>query len=349
MFSISLLYSKYNSHTEPLCEQLNILKLPGFYQLELHKLYCTIQREHVPHYCTSIINPLTHQYNTRRQAVQQLVIYHTFAQHTCLFTMIDLINKSPNIKTCVASSSNITCCCCLPTPMTLANGGSAMFPLVVHQPAYPSIWPAVQSPRRGLSMGDNMVRMWVQLKRCISTCSWGMRVQEGLCALGAWCWICQDLVRCYFYLVLLPLGPELWWVLCYILVLCVLLCWYISLSCVLRVCELLGETICNIFFGWLLFCCWMLWLCLVWVEVLYWIDCAWSSKKCACCACDPSVQLSVPSIGFCISEVISSFKSLRTGSQVCVLLMLFPCVIVHTMWSGKSLQLLCILPFGMLN
>ena len=42
-------------------------------------------------------------------------------------------------------------CCCLPTPMTLASGGSPMFPLVVHQPASPSIWPAVQSLRRGLS------------------------------------------------------------------------------------------------------------------------------------------------------------------------------------------------------
>ena len=28
--------------------------------------------------------------------------------------------------------------------------------------------------------------------------------------------------------------------------------------------------------------------------------------------------------------------------------MLFVCVILHTMWSGKSVQLLCILPFGML-
>ena len=44
-----------------------------------------------------------------------------------------------------------TQCCCLPTPMTLASGGSPMFPLVVHQPASPSIWPAVQSLRRGLS------------------------------------------------------------------------------------------------------------------------------------------------------------------------------------------------------
>ena len=43
-----------------------------------------------------------------------------------------------------------------------------------------------------------------------------------------------------------------------------------------------------------------------------------------------------------------SFKSLRVGSQVFALLMLSLCVLLHTMWSGKSLQLLCILPFGML-
>ena len=42
------------------------------------------------------------------------------------------------------------------------------------------------------------------------------------------------------------------------------------------------------------------------------------------------------------------FKSLRAGSQVFALLMLFLWVIFHIMWLGKSLQLLCILPFGML-
>ena len=47
-----------------------------------------------------------------------------------------------------------------------------------------------------------------------------------------------------------------------------------------------------------------------------------------------------------MSEVISSFRSLRAGSQVIALLMLFLCVILHTMWSGKSL--LCILPFVIL-
>ena len=49
-----------------------------------------------------------------------------------------------------------------------------------------------------------------------------------------------------------------------------------------------------------------------------------------------------------MSEVISSFKNLRAGSQVFALLMLFLWVILHTMSSGKSLKLLCILPFGML-
>ena len=56
-------------------------------------------------------------------------------------------------------------CCCLPTPMTHASGGSPMFPLVVHQPASPSIWPAVQSLRRGLSTNPGAT-MW-----CVCGCS----------------------------------------------------------------------------------------------------------------------------------------------------------------------------------
>ena len=56
-------------------------------------------------------------------------------------------------------------CCWLPTPMTLASGGSPMFPLVVHQPASPSIWPAVQSLRRVLSTNPG-VTMW-----CVCGCS----------------------------------------------------------------------------------------------------------------------------------------------------------------------------------
>ena len=52
----------------------------------------------------------------------------------------------------------------------------------------------------------------------------------------------------------------------------------------------------------------------------------------------------------CMSEVTSSFMSLRARSQVFVLLMLFLYVILHTntMWLGKSLKLLYILACGRL-
>ena len=50
-----------------------------------------------------------------------------------------------------------------------------------------------------------------------------------------------------------------------------------------------------------------------------------------------SVAPSICLLCFCMSEMISSFRSLRAGSQVFALLMLFLCVIFHTMSSGKSL------------
>ena len=49
--------------------------------------------------------------------------------------------------------------------MTLASGGSPMFPHVVHQPA--SLASSAVTPAGFVheSRGDNVVRMWVQLKR----------------------------------------------------------------------------------------------------------------------------------------------------------------------------------------
>ena len=61
------------------------------------------------------------------------------------------------------------------------------------------------------------------------------------------------------------------------------------------------------------------------------------------------MHLSVPSIGFVCVFVYRKLSShLRAGSQVFALRMLFLCVVLHIMWSGKSLQLLFILPFVML-
>ena len=41
--------------------------------------------------------------------------------------------------------------------------------------------------------------------------------------------------------------------------------------------------------------------------MLCWIDRVWSSKECACCACDPSVPLSVPSIILFVFLYVGSY------------------------------------------
>ena len=70
----------------------------------------------------------------------------------------------------------------------------------------------------------------------------------------------------------------------------------------------------------------------MWIEVLCWIDRVWSSKECACCACDPSVHLSVPSIGYIfVCRKLSPHLEFEAGSHVLALLTLFLCVILHTM------------------
>ena len=59
------------------------------------------------------------------------------------------------------------------------------------------------------------------------------------------------------------------------------------------------------------------------------------------------LRVCVPSIGFvyvfCMSEAISSFKSLRAGSQVFSLLMLFLCVNLHSVvyFGFLNIHILC--------
>ena len=48
---------------------------------------------------------------------------------------------------------------CLPTPLIHVCGRSPIIPLLVHQPAYLSIWPAVPSLQRGLSTNPG-VTVW---------------------------------------------------------------------------------------------------------------------------------------------------------------------------------------------
>ena len=75
-------------------------------------------------------------------------------------------------------------------------------------------------------------------------------------------------------------------------------------------------------------------------------------QRVCCCTCDPNERLSAPSIClvcvFVCRKLSPHLEVCFVNRGVCALLMLFLCVILHTMSSGKSLQLLCILPFGML-
>ena len=57
--------SKYNPHTEPVCQQLNIIKLPDIYKLGTIIFFYKIENEQVPNYFTTVINPLNHHYNTQ--------------------------------------------------------------------------------------------------------------------------------------------------------------------------------------------------------------------------------------------------------------------------------------------
>ena len=65
----------------------------------------------------------------------------------------------------------------------------------------------------------------------------------------------------------------------------------------LRVCELFGERIRNVFGCSCYFVveCYGSVKCVV---VLCWVDHVWSSKECVCCACDPNERLSAPAICF---------------------------------------------------
>ena len=70
-------------------------------------MYYKIKREIVPQYFTRVIHTLTQCYFTRRTADQHNRTYHVFADHNCLLAMIDLLNKSPLIKSQVTTSVNL--------------------------------------------------------------------------------------------------------------------------------------------------------------------------------------------------------------------------------------------------
>ena len=122
-------------------------------------------------------------------------ILEYFVPRILVFTAILYMSCSSRSTTTLCSLDHLLLCC-LPTPMTFASGGSPMFPLVVHQPASPSTWPAVQSLRRGLFTNPG-VTMW-----CVCGCSWRDHVcrvcgcyRGGIVVMDVfWCRLCVSMI-----------------------------------------------------------------------------------------------------------------------------------------------------------
>ena len=117
------------------------------------------------------------------------------------------------------------------------------------------------------------------------------------------------------------------------------------------VCELFGETIRNMFGLIVILLLNVMEVLSVGGGALLDRPCMIYQRMCVLCLCSQCASrcfFHKFSMGLFMSEVISPLRSLRAGSQVFALNMRFLCVIFHTMWWVKSLQLLCILPFGIL-
>ena len=89
--------------------------------------------------------------------------------------------------------------CCLPTPMTLASGGSAILPST-NQLLRPSDQQCSHHPAGSVqkSRGDNVVRMWLQLRSCVLCYKGGIVVMDviwrRLCVSMIWRRLCVSMI-----------------------------------------------------------------------------------------------------------------------------------------------------------
>ena len=90
----------------------------------------------------------------------------TLSNHVLLGRATGLLHSTLYSKHFLTQS-----CCCLPTPLILVCGGSPTIPLLVHQPAYLSIWPAAPSHQQGMSANS-----WVTVR-----CAYVGAVEEMVC------------------------------------------------------------------------------------------------------------------------------------------------------------------------
>ena len=86
------------------------------------------------------------------------------------------------------------CCCVYPLPCLW---GSPIIPLLVHQPAYPSIWPATPAGSVHKSRGDSAVHMWVlQMAHSGDGCDLALTLCKYDLRKGPGRFVCSELLMC---------------------------------------------------------------------------------------------------------------------------------------------------------
>ena len=91
--------NKYNSHTEPLFKQLNMLKLEDLLKLQQLKFYFKFNEGSLPVYLQNwdiTPNARVHNYNTRELGcIHTFKVKHEFAQKCLKYNLPKLINDTP--------------------------------------------------------------------------------------------------------------------------------------------------------------------------------------------------------------------------------------------------------------
>ena len=88
------------AHSEPICKQLGLIKVPDMYRLAVWKFYYKLMNNTLPTYF-NIMKPSLPQvcdhYNIRRPIFHLPIINHEYAEHLLEFQMIKLLNEDGSI------------------------------------------------------------------------------------------------------------------------------------------------------------------------------------------------------------------------------------------------------------
>ena len=86
----------YVAHSEPICKELNLIKLPDIYFIAIWKFYYKLMNNSLPSYFNNMIPTLPlscNRYEFRRPLFHIPKIKHHFAENLVEYQMINILNR----------------------------------------------------------------------------------------------------------------------------------------------------------------------------------------------------------------------------------------------------------------